>query len=89
MVNSAPLGVEIAKLLPRRAPRAFAAFRLATIYLPHCLLLKWVVVKYSQQAPLLEVQQGRQKAVEEVPTGRQQPSTTEGWKGKTKADTAV
>ena len=38
---------------------------------------------------LLEVQQGRQKAVEEVPTGRQQPSTTEGWKGKTKADTAV
>jgi hypothetical protein len=27
--------------------------------------------------------------VEEVPTGRQQPSTTEGWKGKTKADTAV
>jgi len=37
----------IAKLRPRRAPRAFAAFRLATIYLPHCLLLKWVVVKYS------------------------------------------
>ena len=32
---------------------------------------------------------GRQTAVEEVPTGRQQPSTTEGWKGKTKADTAV
>jgi hypothetical protein len=26
---------------------AFAAFRLATIYLPQCLLLKWVVVKYS------------------------------------------
>jgi len=25
----------------------FAAFRLATIYLPQCLLLKWVVVKYS------------------------------------------
>jgi hypothetical protein len=24
-----------------------AAFRLATIYLPQCLLLKWVVVKYS------------------------------------------
>ena len=24
-----------------QAPRAFAAFRLATIYLPQCLLLKW------------------------------------------------
>ena len=35
------------QLRPRRAPRAFAAFRLATIYLPQCLLLKWVVVKYS------------------------------------------
>jgi hypothetical protein len=33
---------------PRRAPRAFAAFRLATIYLPHFLLLKWVVVKYTR-----------------------------------------
>jgi hypothetical protein len=33
---------------PRRAPRAFAAFRLATIYLSHCLLLKWVVVKYTR-----------------------------------------
>ena len=32
---------------PRRAPRAFAAFRLATIYLPQFVLLKWVVVKYS------------------------------------------
>ena len=32
---------------PGRAPRAFAAFRLATIYLPFFLLLKWVVVKYS------------------------------------------
>ncbi len=32
---------------PRRVPRAFAAFRLATIYLPQFLLLKWVVVKYS------------------------------------------
>jgi hypothetical protein len=29
------------QLRPRRAPRAFATFRLATIYLPHCLLLKW------------------------------------------------
>jgi hypothetical protein len=35
------------QLRPRRAPRAFAAFRLATIYLPQFLLLKWVVVKYS------------------------------------------
>ena len=33
---------------PRRAPRAFAAFRLATIYLPQFLLLKWVVVKYTR-----------------------------------------
>ena len=32
---------------PAKAPRAFAAFRLATIYLPQFLLLKWVVVKYS------------------------------------------
>ena len=32
---------------PRRAPRAVAAFRLATIYLPQFLLFKWVVVKYS------------------------------------------
>ena len=45
--NLPGLCIEIAKLRPRRAPRAFAAFRLATIYLPHCLLLKWVVVKYS------------------------------------------
>jgi hypothetical protein len=29
------------------APRAFATFRLATIYLPQCLLLKWVVVNYT------------------------------------------
>jgi hypothetical protein len=35
------------QLRPRRAPRAFATFRLATIYLPHFLMLKWVVVKYS------------------------------------------
>ncbi len=35
------------QLRPRRAPRAFATFRLATIYLPRCLLFKWVVVKYS------------------------------------------
>ena len=33
--------------MSRRAPRAFATFRLATIYLPHFLLLKWVVVKYN------------------------------------------
>ena len=39
--------LRIAKLRPRRAPRAVAAFRLATIYLPQFLLLKWVVVKYS------------------------------------------
>jgi hypothetical protein len=37
----------LAKLRPRRAPRAVAAFRLATIYLPQFLLFKWVVVKYS------------------------------------------
>ena len=35
------------QLRPRRAPRAFATFRLATIYLPQCLLFKWVVVKHS------------------------------------------
>jgi hypothetical protein len=32
------------QLRPRRAPHAFATFRLATIYLPQCLLLKWGVV---------------------------------------------
>ena len=36
------------QLRPRRAPHAFAAFRLATIYLPQFLLLKWVVVKYTR-----------------------------------------
>ena len=40
------LGPKI-QLRPRRAPRAFATFRLTTIYLPQCLLFKWVVVKYS------------------------------------------
>ena len=31
------------QLRPRRAPRAFATFRLATIYLPHFLLLKCLI----------------------------------------------
>ena len=32
------------QLRPRRAQSAFATFRLATIYLPQCLLFKWVVL---------------------------------------------
>ncbi len=41
------------QLRPRRAPRAVAAFRLATIHLPHFLLLKWVVVNYTTLGGLL------------------------------------
>jgi hypothetical protein len=55
------------QLRPRRAPRAFAAFRLATIYLPQFLLLKWVVVKYSGvplpvaggYSPTIKIRKGR------------------------------